>query len=134
VSSNTMKVIALESGVSWLEPLLDAAFVDAIARLGGRWGFSSRNELMGRLFGDVLPVVATTRVSKVSFNAVYTGESLREFASMWDGGGLDDALVDPEALRREWLSDTPSGLTFALLHSAWLASQPAAPAASDAAG
>ena len=34
---------------------------------------------------------------------------------------LDEALVDPEALRREWVSEVPDFRTALLLQSAWLA-------------
>jgi len=101
--------------------------------MGGRLGYTSRNELMGLLFGDVLPLKTTSRASKVAFNAAYTGEQTKQFARDWDGSGLDDRLVDPEALRAEWLAESPSGLSFGLLHAAWLARQGVSPTPLDVA-
>ena len=49
----------------------------------------------------------------------------------WSGRGLDETLVDPEALRREWLSEVPDFRTSLLLQSAWLADQELDPAARD---
>jgi len=50
-------------------------------------------------------------------------EHTREFAWQWDGRGVDPDLVDPEALRANWLSDFPHAPSMALLQQAWLASQ-----------
>jgi hypothetical protein len=50
-------------------------------------------------------------------------EHTRELARRWDGDGVDTALVDPEALRNNWLSASPHAPSMALLQQAWLATQ-----------
>jgi hypothetical protein len=50
-------------------------------------------------------------------------EHTRSFAREWDGSGVDTALVDPEALRENWLSKVPHLPTMNLLQQAWLHTQ-----------
>lgn len=117
--------LGAEHSVTVAHPLLDHDFLAALAAAGGRWGYAGRTALMRRLFADVLPDEILRRTSKASFDRAYMGEATREFARAWDGSGVDPDLVDPEALRRAWLSDEPSTLSGLLLQSAWLASRPA---------
>lgn len=104
-------------------PLLDPTFVAAFARAGGHSGWGGRTATMKALAGDLLPADVVGRSSKAYFNRVFFGEETRAFATTWSGRGLDDTLVDPEALRREWLSEVPDFRTSLLLQSAWLADQ-----------
>ena len=102
-------------------PLLDPSFVAAFARAGGHSGWGGRTATMKTLAGDLLPADVVGRTSKAYFNRVFFGEESRAFAAAWSGRGLDEALIDPEALRREWLSEVPDFRTSLLLQSAWLA-------------
>jgi asparagine synthase (glutamine-hydrolysing) len=70
---------------------------------------------------DLLPTDVVRRTTKASFNRVFFGEESRAFAVAWSGRGLDETLIEPEALRQEWLSEAPDGRTALLLQSAWLA-------------
>jgi asparagine synthase (glutamine-hydrolysing) len=81
---------------------------------------------MNALAGDLLPANVLGRTSKAYFNRVFFGEHTRAFAASWSGEGLDERLIDPEALRREWLSEVPDFRTSLLLQSAWLADHYAA--------
>jgi len=77
--------------------------------------------LLISLFGDLLPRAVLERSTKAQFtNAVCTLHT-RSFARQWNGAGVDTDLVDPEALRDNWLSDAPHAPTMALLQQAWLA-------------
>lgn len=104
-------------------PLLDPRFVGALARAGGYGGWGSRTATMDALSGDLLPAKVAQRTTKAYFNRVFFGEESRAFAAAWSGRGLDEKLVDPEALRREWLSEVPDIRTALLLQCAWLAEQ-----------
>nr|WP_281386462.1 asparagine synthase-related protein [Jiangella mangrovi] len=115
--------LGAEFDVRVAHPLLDDAFLAALARFGGRWGFAGRTDLMRILFGHLLPEAILSRASKASFDRAYMGEPTREFARTWDGSGVDTALVDPEALRASWLSDRPSTLSGTLLQQAWLSAR-----------
>ena len=75
---------------------------------------------MKALARDLLPADVIRRRTKAYFNRVFFAEESRAFAAEWSGRGLDDKLVDPEMLRREWLSDVPDIRTALLLQSAWL--------------
>jgi asparagine synthase (glutamine-hydrolysing) len=60
------------------------------------------------------------RRDKAAFNCSRFGPVSREFARTWDGRGVDEGLVDPEALRAAWLSEVPPPATALLLQQAWL--------------
>ena len=118
--------VAAGYGLTTLNPLLDAGFIAALARTGGRWGYRGRTDTFKALFSDVLPITVLSRTSKASFNTAYTGPATREFARTWDGSGVDPELVDIDRLRKVWLSDRPTMATGQLLHNAWLAQRGAA--------
>ena len=113
--------LAQSGGQKILVPLLDPGFVGALARAGGRWGWGTRTATMNALARDLLPAGVVGRETKAYFNRVFFAEESRSFAAAWSGRGLDETLVDPERLRREWLSDVPDIRTALLLQSAWLA-------------
>ncbi|HEY4826060.1 MAG TPA: asparagine synthase-related protein [Solirubrobacteraceae bacterium] len=116
----TMERLAQAGGHRIEAPLLDAKFVGALARAGGRGGWGGRTATMNALARELLPEDVLGRASKAHFNRVFFGEETRAFAESWSGRGLDETLVDPEALRREWLSEVPDFRTSLLLQSAWL--------------
>jgi hypothetical protein len=118
-----MQRLAQASGHRAEAPLLDPGFVGALARAGGPGGWGGRTAIMDALARDLLPKNVVGRTSKAYFNRVFFGGESRAFAAAWSGRGLDETLVDPEALRREWLSDIPDFRTALLLQSAWLAEQ-----------
>lgn len=124
VLDHNVGLLARDYNVSFASPLLDKRFLAAVARDGGRWGFRSRTSMMRRYFGDLLPEPVVRRASKASFNRAHFGPAATEFARSWDGTGVPEALVDPEALKREWLSEAPAGISGLLLQQAWLAQQP----------
>jgi hypothetical protein len=116
-----MRHLAQARGDRVEAPLLDSEFVGALARVGGPGGWGGRTAIMDSLARDLLPANVVGRTSKAYFNRVFFGEESRAFAASWSGRGLDETLVDPEALRREWLSEIPDFRTALLLQSAWLA-------------
>ncbi len=118
-----MQRLAQADGRRVEAPLLDPGFVGALARAGGHGGWGARTATMKALVGNLLPADAVGRKSKAYFNRIFFGEESRAFADAWSGQGLDETLVDPEALRREWRSEIPDFRTSLLLQSAWLADQ-----------
>ena len=123
--------LAQASGQKILVPLLDPGFVGALARGGGRYGWGTRTATMNALGRDLLPADVVGRRTKAYFNRVFFAEESRAFAAAWSGRGLDETMVDPEMLRREWLSDVPDIRTALLLQSAWLADRELALSAAD---
>jgi asparagine synthase (glutamine-hydrolysing) len=77
---------------------------------------------MTEMFGDLVPVAVLSRRTKAIFNTTVMGRDSRQFATRWRGQGVDQALIDRDALRREWLTERPHAGTFGLLQAAWLAS------------
>lgn len=120
-----MQRLARADGHRVEAPLLDPGFVGALARAGGRGGWGGRTATMNALARDLLPADVVGRTSKAYFNRVFFGEESRAFAAEWSGQGLDETLVDADALRGEWLSEIPDFRTALLLQSAWLADRAA---------
>ncbi len=110
-----------ECGLRPVLPIVDPAFLAALAREGGILGFGGRGLTFRHLAGDLLPREVIFRSSKASFNETRWGEVEREFAREWDGSGIDARWVDAELLRAEWLSDAPHPASDFLLHVAWTA-------------
>ena len=120
---DTVRALGREIDVEYLQTFGEPAFVAAVAHSAGFFGWTGRTDTMMRLFGDLLPRAALERSTKAYFtHAVFT-EHTRAFARQWDGTGVDSALVDPDMLRENWLSDYPHAPTMALLQQAWLAGQ-----------
>ena len=101
---------------------MDAAVVDGLGREGGFLGPGSRTEVLRSLVGDLLPDAMLSRTSKAAFDGAWWTHHAREFVASWDGSGVDPQLVDIEALRAEWLSERPTGVTSAMLQAAFVAS------------
>ena len=75
---------------------------------------------MQAIADGVLPDELLDRQTKALFDGAYFGSASRSFADRWSGGGVDLELVDPEALRREWLEPTPDFRSALPLQLAWL--------------
>jgi asparagine synthase len=135
---STMTLLAADTDTLLLHPLVDVGFLAALARTGGRLGFGDRTATMRAVFAETLPDALLTRSTKARFDEVIWRRESREFAQRWDGSGVDQRLVDPMALRREWLKPQPDARTAMLLQSAWLSTaaravRPNQPAAREAA-
>lgn len=123
VTRATLETFARAEGVHLVEPFFDPRFVRAFARFGPRMGYATRTEAVQALFGGILPAEVLARSTKAVFNTVLAGPRARAFAERWDGSGLAEDLVDPEALRAEWLRESPDVRTLAPLQLAWLNAQ-----------
>jgi Asparagine synthase len=123
------ELLAKDAGATLVHPLLAPRFLAALARTGGRWGLGTRTDWMRALFADVLPEQVLARRDKADLEEAFWGEGSRRFAEEWDGSGLDEDLVDVEAVRAAWRRR--EWLAISLLQVAWLRSRkPAAVAAS----
>lgn len=114
---------ARDADVTLVQPFFDAGFIRAVGESAPRLGFPSRAAAMELHFGDVLAPKMLERTTKAVFDELHGGRSSRAFAETWDGRGVDPAWVDPEALRREWLSPCPEYRSLNALNAAWLASR-----------
>jgi hypothetical protein len=115
----TLQALADGAGSSLSIPTYDPAFIGTVARDGGRTGWGDRTRMMLTMVGDLLPEEVLARRER-SYSDVYYGARLRAFADSWSGGGLDDSLVDPDALREMWRAERPDLRSMLLLHAAWL--------------
>lgn len=102
-------------------PFSDPAVVGAYARAKGAAGPGGRQDALVDLLGGLLPASILRRSTKASFDEAFWNRETRAFVASWDGGGLDDRLVDPERLRERWNSQAPPTNSYTLLQQAWLA-------------
>ena len=121
VGLHNMSVVAHDHGTSLFHPLADPRFLSALAPVIGRFGFPDASGLIAALFCDLLPRATIERRTKATFNHAYFGPRSRNFAEEWDGGGVDEELVDGRALRAHWRGDQPVLMSYMLLQSAWSA-------------
>jgi asparagine synthase (glutamine-hydrolysing) len=119
--SQALAELARVHEVQLVHPLMDKRFLAAVSQWGGRWGWGRRAAALRAQFGGLLPNAVLSRESKADFTRAYWGADTRDFIEEWDGAGLPDDLVDPEALRGVWRSDQPDARTGLLLHAAWAA-------------
>jgi asparagine synthase (glutamine-hydrolysing) len=103
-----------------VHPLFDPQVLASLAQAGGFAGLGDRTDLMKRLFGDLLPDQTVSRSTKATFDEVLWSDHSRRFAEQWSGRGIPEALVEPESLRRNWLSTQPHATTATLMQAAWL--------------
>jgi len=120
----SFSLLAADVGATVVHPFLDPLFLQALATAGGRLGLGERTNALREIFGALLPAPVLARTTKANYDSAFWGERSHEFAARWDGSGVDPELVDPEALKREWLEPIPKGGTAMLLHAAWLSQEP----------
>ena len=117
VGTASLRALAADEDVLLVHPLLDPAFVGALASVPRPQRYWSRRQAMDYLFHDVLPSDLRARRTKASFDGAFWHEHSRELVRRWDGGGVDESLVDVDALAAEWRSQSPDPRTFTLLQS-----------------
>ena len=102
-------------------PFVDARFAATLAALPSERRFLARSEAMCELFGELLPPEVLARRTKQRVADAFWSTHSRRLAEVWNGEGVDPALVDHEALRAEWSKSQPDTRTFLLLQAAALA-------------
>jgi asparagine synthase (glutamine-hydrolysing) len=120
--------LAAGFGVSACHPFVEPSVIAALARDIGARGFTSRDGVLERLFGDVLPPGVAQRVTKAGFDDVLWNRHSRAFVDAMRRGRLADALhelgvaklVDAERLAEEWSHPSPQANSFLLLQGCWL--------------
>jgi asparagine synthase (glutamine-hydrolysing) len=126
------ELVARDYGASLGTPLLEPGFAATLTREPGRSFYMDRTRAMRALVGDLLPADVCERTSKAVFQDPFWNRHARAFVEHWDGRGVDEALVDADALRDYWRSPEPVAQSMTLLQSAWLATR--GPAGSDLLG
>lgn len=117
VGGESLALLAAGPRVELVHPFLAPAFRAALVRSP----FVERTGAFRALVGDVLPDAILARRTKSSFDEAFFARHAREFAESWDGSGVDESIVDPEALAAEWRSGHPDARSLLLLQAAWLA-------------
>jgi asparagine synthase (glutamine-hydrolysing) len=119
----TLEMLARDTSTLVVHPLRDLRFLAALARDGGVTGWGDRTATMEAVLEGLLPREVLRREQKANYDTACWREPSREFRANWGGAGVDDALVDSDALRKEWSRPVPSAYTVTLLRAAWLAEQ-----------
>jgi asparagine synthase (glutamine-hydrolysing) len=123
LSRHNRRLLARGYDVDLSSPLLHPDFVQSVARDGGLFGKGDRTTALRALVPDLLPDAVLARTSKAVFTRCYMGFHTRAFAERWTGDGVDPALVDPQELKRSWMSEDPVAPSAALLQQAWIAAE-----------
>jgi asparagine synthase (glutamine-hydrolysing) len=122
LAARSKDLLAAEANAAVENPLLDHAFLAAVARAGGRFGPGDRTAAMRRFFSQVLPGDVLARPTKASFGDVFFREPSKRFLREWDGTTPFPELVDPEGMRGAWAGgDTRTPRL--LLQATWLAAE-----------
>ena len=122
------EVMASRDDVAVVHPFVEPAVLSALGE-GGRYaGFGDRRHLLYALMGDLLPPGFLDRTTKGTYSVPLWTDTATSFAVSWSGHGLDDSLVDPEAVRATWLTDGRTVMSTSMLQAAWLADHPTAAA------
>ena len=122
-AAGTFRALGEALGTATELPLSQPGVVESLAGAGGWLGFGDQRAMLQRLVADLLPSELLARRPTPDLNPVFFGEPTREFAARWNGAGLDESVVEIEALRRNWLSNRPDPRTACLLEYAWLSDQ-----------
>jgi hypothetical protein len=123
VGTAALDRLAADAGAAICHPLLDLRLWSAVAEAAPRAGFATRDEALSAVAGHRLPPELVGRRTKAGFDAVFFHDHARTLAREWDGRGIPDVLVDPEALRAHWTGgQTPDPHSLTLLQAVWLAS------------
>jgi hypothetical protein len=121
LAMETMDLRAADAGVARSNPLLSGPFILALCEAGGAMGYSDRTTAMRAIFSDLLPDEVLARKSKSRFNRAIFGQHSRAFVAGWNGEGVDESMVDVDALREVWSAEEPHAMSYPLLHSCFLA-------------
>jgi asparagine synthase (glutamine-hydrolysing) len=115
-------LVAGEAGATISHPLYDPGLWASVAARAPRRGFTDREAALRLAAGHALPEAVIARRTKAHFNEVFFTGHARGFVERWSGAGLPEDLVDVEALRAHWLTESPDAHSYTLLQLAWLAS------------
>jgi Asparagine synthase len=122
VVTKALRLLADETNVLLVHPLLSSQVWTEVAAVGHPVGFSSRTNGMRRVFAQLLPDEICARGSKARFDDAFWTRPTRDFVRSWDGSGAPEDWVDPAALADHWRQDPPCANSFTLLQAVWLAS------------
>jgi hypothetical protein len=118
----SLALLGRDTGTDVVHPLLDPGFLSALCwsgispeTAGGRAG------LLSAVFGGAYPGAALAPRPKATFGEVFWRGHTRSLLAGWDGRGVNPAVVDPAALRREWNRPQPDLCTAMLAQQVWLA-------------
>jgi asparagine synthetase B (glutamine-hydrolysing) len=128
VGLRSLDCLAAEQRVEIHSPFVDPCFAATLAALPRERRFLTRGAAMLELFAGLLPAEVLGRRTKSNFDDAFWSTHSRRFADEWNGEGVDQTIVDPDALRAQWAKPNPDARTFLQLQSAALGREaPSAP-------
>lgn len=121
----SLATVAERDRVAVRHPLLDAGFVAALTDRYGQRPRPARTALLADIAAGRLPAEVIAPRPKARFLEVFFRTPTREFVHGWATGGgeltgVDEDLVDVDALRRIWSRWPIPGCTATLLQHLWL--------------
>jgi asparagine synthase (glutamine-hydrolysing) len=116
----SMRALTGDVGALLVQPLTEPDVLAALRETGRARGIGDRTNLMRSLFDTMLPDAVLARPDKAAFGPAFRGEPSRAFARDWQGEGIDTDVVDPDAVKRQWQSESMSFNSALLMQAAWL--------------
>jgi asparagine synthetase B (glutamine-hydrolysing) len=113
------RALGADHDVALTDPFCDPLVLSTYASAHGAYG-PGRRAALSALAGDVLPRPLLSRRTKAGFDEPFFNRYSRSFVREWAGRGVDERLVDIEALRAEWRLDPPAANSYTLMQHAWL--------------
>lgn len=125
LACSSLAAVAEGRGTRVEHPLLDPGFLSALEHSGiCPHSAGGRARLITAIVGDVLPEACTTARPKARFREVMWRRHTRALLSRHHLDSIidaiDDGIIDPDGLRREWGRERPNARTALLLQKAWL--------------
>jgi hypothetical protein len=118
----SLALLGTDSDTEVLHPLLDSVFLAAVCSLGASpESTGGRAPFIGQVFGGTYPEEVLRLRPKATFGQVFWRRHTRALVKAWDGSGIDESIVDPTELRREWDRPDPDMCTAILAQQVWLA-------------
>jgi len=113
----SLDLVAQDCGARIAHPLTDPRFAAAAGRVAASGRLHDRTDVMGAVFGGVLPESLIRRGSKASFDAVFFGEASRSLAASAIDEAESLAVVRPNGLRDVWTRKAPDAHSLLLLQA-----------------
>jgi hypothetical protein len=120
----SLRALGADHGVAVFSPFTERRVLAAWAAQQGAIGLPGRRTGLTALVGDLLPPSILERRSKASFNDAFRSTYSRRFSAQRPRAGIDEQLVDVDALHAEWSKPQPHVAAAHLLRVAWLAATP----------
>lgn len=113
----SLSLLARDAGAQLVHAWAAGPVLAAAASQFAPYGVADRTHAFRIIAGDLLPEEVLVRKTKAEFTDAFWRPSSRALAGAWEGTGLDERIVSPDALIARWRSPVPPFASALLLQS-----------------